>query len=337
MDLGIVVEKEGKLAVGVGIPDHQQLSALGPGAYREAGGIPPQEHAVFVLRFQLVHVVDGAFGPFRRVVAGQPGLPSGDENLDAVRLYPAYAGGGIDRAVKVCADCLRPVAVHAAGRQPQRLGSGGIAVVCAQGGPVMVRAVVDRFLRVVPQRRKHIHRPRGHAVIDAPDEGFLVGGVGVGGQAVGPDLRSRGDERQEDGQACVLRQGIHGLDAALHRSFGWGFKAGNKGVLPAEKHTVVLRFAAGALHAGFQVQPAVTEGELVGDIVFKILRKAAGEKRTQAEGWRLGQHAVLVFAALPVRQRQMEGRQQHKEDCKTEDDGQNAPATILHSIPQKRK
>ena len=231
--------------------------------------------------------------------------------LYTVRLEPVDAGGGVE--------CAEEILRHPPGR-PQRdrllphgLHQGGIAIVRAQAGPVVVRPVEDRLISVGGQGPGNIrpHSPRFPGPLQI---GGLVEGIRPLRQPVPPYFRRRGDQPQIDRNVRFPGQGTH--TGKIFLAAAVVLQPGDQPVA-AEIDPVELPLAQQVLIPGLQAHPAVPQGKLVGEIGLQRggvapIRQGGPGKRRQ-----LPQVPVLYRGKGPVRQddvQQPEAGQKHAEE-----------------------
>ena len=177
--------------------------------------------------------------------------------INGIWAEPMDAGGGVECTIEVLrhGDLLP----QGQGRLPDSLHKGGVAIVGAQAGPVVVGAVEDLLSSVVGESSGHIH-PVGPQGLGLLQIGRLVEAGGPGGEPVLPDLRRRGDQAQVNGDIGFLHQSgdkreIFLRALALHH-------LGDQPIT-AEVDTAKFPLAQDILVTGFQADPAVPQGELV--------------------------------------------------------------------------
>ena len=98
------------------------------------------------------------------------------------------------------------------------------------------------------------------------------------GQAVGPHVALVGDEGEVHGHLHIGPQLVdiaHSLGQVLRRGLGVLGKEG-LAVVGAQVDPVVLLLAHQPLAPGLELNPAVPQGELIDDILLKVLHKLAG-------------------------------------------------------------
>jgi len=315
VDLGKVVLQIGRDAVEVAVAQNEELfAARFAGRHDLQRRVAAHEHRVFVLLFEERLVIHRRL---RRLAADvvddlcRSLLRRAD--VDLVRLHPADAGLRVDRAVEVRGNRLGREGGEGGGRVPHRREQRLIAVVCAEGRPVVVGAVEDVFVLVILQRRLHVDVFRAAVLVTVVDDGFFTRGRRVFRQQLAVDLRVAGHERKIDRHGRVLRKGFYRRDVGVELLLIGRVVLFQQRAAGAEIDVLVLLLAARELAAGLERRPGVAERELVGDAGLDLVCVFAAEKALGAELRKLLQLAVFTFGKALVRQKQEQRQPEYEE------------------------
>ena len=210
MDLGEVGGEEGDQAVGVGVPDNEQLGSVGMlRPHHRQGLVAPHEKGVLVLFLQLRPVVEAPRLGLRSKPGGHLHPVLRHVLVDDVRRHPPHAGGGKGGAVEVGGD--RGLFIGAQGYRVQSHGlrQGGVAVIGPQAGPVVVQPVVDVLPGMGQQSPLDIHPSGPGGGRRLPEDGALVGVGSPLRQPVRPHRDLTGDQGKVHRNVNMFHQFVH--------------------------------------------------------------------------------------------------------------------------------
>ena len=164
-------------------------------------------------------------------------------------------------------------------------------------------------------------------VLPGEVHGLLNGGPVVHqgcpvGQAVGPHVALVRDEGEVHRYLHIGPQLVDVAHPTGQVVLRWLGVLGKEGLaIGAQVDPVVLLLAHQPLAPGLELNPAVPQGELVDDVLLKVLHKLAGLQGGQCGGLELGQIAVLLLGEVPVggdQQRGPKAKDEHAEESGNE-------------------